>query len=147
MVFVCQNNQYGEHTKFADTQKTASVVDRAPAYAMKGIKVDGMDPAATYQAARRGRRPRPQRPGPRAARVRHVPDARPRAQRQERVHGPRECWPPQVAADPVPRFRQWLLDNGHADEATLAGIEARVQAEIDDAYERPRPIRPPTRRP
>ena len=48
VVFVCQNNQYGEHTKFADTQKTASVVDRAAAYAMKGIKVDGMDPAATY---------------------------------------------------------------------------------------------------
>ena len=52
VVFVCQNNQYGEHTRFADTQKTAWVVDRAAAYAMKGIKVDGMDPVATYEGAR-----------------------------------------------------------------------------------------------
>ena len=41
VVFVCQNNQYGEHTKYADTAKNASVVDRAAAYAMKGMQVDG----------------------------------------------------------------------------------------------------------
>jgi 2-oxoisovalerate dehydrogenase E1 component len=41
----------------------------------------------------------------------------------------------EVAADPVPRYRQWLLDNGYADEATLAGIEEKAQADVDAAYE------------
>ena len=53
VVFVCQNNQYGEHTRYSDTaqqRRPSSTVP--PAYAMKGIKVDGMDPVATYLAAK-----------------------------------------------------------------------------------------------
>ena len=37
--------------------------------------------------------------------------------------------------DPVPAFRAWLLDNGHADEATLAEMEETITAAIDDAVE------------
>ena len=88
VVFVCQNNQYGEHTRYSDTARNASVVDRAAAYAMKGIKVDGMDPVATYLAAKEAVDHARSGDGPGAARVRDVPHARPRAQRQERVHGP-----------------------------------------------------------
>ena len=39
------------------------------------------------------------------------------------------------ANDPVPRYRARLLEEGQADEATLADIEARVVAEVDAAYE------------
>ena len=59
VVFVCQNNQYGEHTKFADTQKTRRWSTGPPAYGMKGIKVDGMDPAATYAGCRSRPSPTP----------------------------------------------------------------------------------------
>src|SRR4029450_6822648 len=52
LVFVCQNNQYGEHTRYSDTSRNPSVVDRAAAYAMTGIKVDGMDPVAMYLGAK-----------------------------------------------------------------------------------------------
>jgi len=133
VVFVCQNNQYGEHTKFSDTQKTASVVDRAAAYAMKGIKVDGQDPVATYQAAVEAVAHARSGLGPVLLEcvtfrtLGHVLSDKNEYMDPEMLAG-------HVAADPVPRFRQWLLDNGQ-DEATLAGIEERVQAEIDAAYE------------
>lgn len=134
VVFVCQNNQYGEHTKFEDTQKTASVVERAGAYAMKGIKVDGMDPVATYLAAVEAVAHARSGQGPVLLEcvtfrtLGHVLSDKNEYMDPERLAA-------HVAGDPVPRYRQWLLDNGHADEATLAGIEERVQAEIDTAYE------------
>jgi pyruvate dehydrogenase E1 component alpha subunit len=50
VVFLCQNNGYGEHTAFADHQRTARVSDRAAAYAMPGLTVDGNDPDAVFAA-------------------------------------------------------------------------------------------------
>jgi 2-oxoisovalerate dehydrogenase E1 component len=41
----------------------------------------------------------------------------------------------QKAADPLPRFRAWLIEQGEVDEATLADIEAKVAAEVNTAYE------------
>jgi pyruvate dehydrogenase E1 component alpha subunit len=40
-----------------------------------------------------------------------------------------------IAADPVPRFRRWLIDNGHADEADLAAIDADMGRQIAAAIE------------
>jgi len=50
VVFLCQNNGYGEHTAFADHQRTEKVSDRAAAYAMPGVTVDGNDPLAVHGA-------------------------------------------------------------------------------------------------
>jgi acetoin:2,6-dichlorophenolindophenol oxidoreductase subunit alpha len=50
VIFLCQNNRYGEHTAFADHQRTTRVSDRAAAYAMPGLTVDGNDPEAVHAA-------------------------------------------------------------------------------------------------
>jgi TPP-dependent pyruvate/acetoin dehydrogenase alpha subunit len=52
VVFLCQNNRYGEHTAYAQTTAIARISDRAAAYGMLGIHVDGNDPVAMYEAAR-----------------------------------------------------------------------------------------------
>jgi acetoin:2,6-dichlorophenolindophenol oxidoreductase subunit alpha len=52
IVFLCQNNGYGEHTAFAHHQRTARVSDRAAAYAMPGVTVDGNDPVAVFAAVK-----------------------------------------------------------------------------------------------
>ena len=110
VVFVCQNNQYGEHTRYSDTARNASVVDRAAAYAMKGIKVDGMDPVATYLRA-------PRRPSttPAAATgpvllecvtfrtLGHVLSDKNEYMDQDQLAE-------QIANDPVPRFRAWMVE-------------------------------------
>jgi len=51
VVFVCENNGYGEYTSQANHQAIVDVADRAPGYGMPGVVVDGMDAVAVYEAA------------------------------------------------------------------------------------------------
>ncbi len=52
IVFMCENNQYGEFTPREKTMAITDVADRAQAYGMPGVIVDGMDAVAVYEAAR-----------------------------------------------------------------------------------------------
>ena len=51
VVFVCENNGYGEYTPQANHQAIVDVADRAQGYGMPGVIVDGMDVVAVYEAA------------------------------------------------------------------------------------------------
>jgi pyruvate dehydrogenase E1 component alpha subunit len=51
VVFVCENNGYGEYTSQANHQAIVDVADRAAGYGMPGVVVDGMDAIAVYEAA------------------------------------------------------------------------------------------------
>jgi TPP-dependent pyruvate/acetoin dehydrogenase alpha subunit len=51
VVFVVQNNLYGEYTPMRDTTPIDDLADRAQAYGMPGVIVDGQDVAAVHAAA------------------------------------------------------------------------------------------------
>lgn len=51
VVFVCENNGFGEYTPQARHQAIVDVADRAAGYGMPGVVVDGMDAVAVYEAA------------------------------------------------------------------------------------------------
>ena len=51
VVFVCENNGYGEYTAQSNHQAIVDVADRAAGYGMPGVVVDGMDAIAVYEAA------------------------------------------------------------------------------------------------
>ncbi|MBM4205767.1 MAG: thiamine pyrophosphate-dependent dehydrogenase E1 component subunit alpha [Gammaproteobacteria bacterium] len=51
VVFVCENNGYGEYTPQRNHQAIVDVADRAAGYGMPGVVVDGMDAVAVYEAA------------------------------------------------------------------------------------------------
>jgi len=51
LVFVCENNFYGEFTQQPDHQTIKDVAERAAAYNMPGLTIDGMDVTAVYEAA------------------------------------------------------------------------------------------------
>jgi len=142
VVFVCQNNEFGEFTPRHESQRIERVAQRADAYGMPGVTVDGNDPLATYAAAR---------------------DAIARARGGD---GPMlvECStyrfmghfygdpmgymdPDQlaagVAADPVAGYRQRLVDDGTATEAELANLEAEVAGAVDAAFEFAKASPPP----
>jgi len=51
IVFVCENNGFGEYTKQSNHQAIVDVADRASGYGMPGVIVDGMDVMAVYEAA------------------------------------------------------------------------------------------------
>lgn len=51
VLFVCENNGYGEYTAQANHQAIVDVADRAAGYGMPGVIVDGMDAIAVHEAA------------------------------------------------------------------------------------------------
>ncbi|MCD2371135.1 thiamine pyrophosphate-dependent dehydrogenase E1 component subunit alpha [Bacillus paralicheniformis] len=53
VIFVAENNGYGEATPFSYASSCESIADRAAAYGIPGIRVDGKDAAAVFQAAGR----------------------------------------------------------------------------------------------
>src|SRR5579864_6121898 len=111
VVLICQNNQYAEMTPVGETIHIGQIADRALAYAMPGVRVDGNDPVAVHgelsaavDRARRGGGP---------TLVECV---------TFRFNGhyfgdPMAYIPPEqlqraIAADPVPHFRARLIADG-----------------------------------
>ena len=134
VVFVCQNNQYGEFTPIREAQKVERISDRAAAYGLPGVTVDGNDPWAMYAAAaeaieraRRGEGPTLIEANTYRFMGHYFGDQMPYMDVEE--------YRAAVAADPVPRFRSQLIADGLATEDELAAIEAQAGADADAAIE------------
>ncbi|HEY3654692.1 MAG TPA: thiamine pyrophosphate-dependent dehydrogenase E1 component subunit alpha [Steroidobacteraceae bacterium] len=134
VVFVCQNNRYGEHTRYAVTTPIDQIAKRADAYGMPGIHVDGNDPLAMYSAAKQAVDRARSGGGPTLIEAMtfrfqgHVfGDADAYMDPKEKAE-----W---VAKDPVPPFRAWLIAKRHASESQLNEIEQAIEREIDEALE------------
>jgi pyruvate dehydrogenase E1 component alpha subunit len=52
VVWICENNGWALSARFEEQSPTADVADRAVAYGMPGVVVDGQDPIAVFAAAR-----------------------------------------------------------------------------------------------
>ncbi|MBO9376216.1 thiamine pyrophosphate-dependent dehydrogenase E1 component subunit alpha [Sphingomonas histidinilytica] len=133
VIFVCQNNEWGEHTAY-DKTSNVRVADRAAAYGIPGERVDGNDPFAMYAAAREAIERARAGEGPTLIEAMtyrfhgHVfgdQDAYMDKERKARA----------MADDPVPRFRARLIADGVASEEQLAEMEAGIEAQIDEAVE------------
>jgi pyruvate dehydrogenase E1 component alpha subunit len=131
VVFVCQNNGYGEHTRYELATSARQISDRAAGYQMPGVTIDGNDPLAVYAAAREAIARARAGGGPTLIEAKtfrfhgHVfgdADA-------YMAPGEKEA---AMARDPVPRFRTWLLEGGVA-ESELAALEAEIDREIEEA--------------
>jgi acetoin:2,6-dichlorophenolindophenol oxidoreductase subunit alpha len=134
VVFVCQNNQYGEHTRYNVATSAARVSDRAASYRMPGVTVDGNDPLAVYSAAREAIERARAGEGPTLLEgmtfrfFGHVfGDADAYMKKGEKEAA--------MAKDPVPAFRQWLIQNEHASDADLTAMESAIERELDAAVE------------
>jgi acetoin:2,6-dichlorophenolindophenol oxidoreductase subunit alpha len=134
VVFVCQNNGYGEHTRYNVATSAARVSDRAAAYQMPGVTVDGNDPLAMYAAAREAVERARAGQGPTLLEgltfrfFGHVfGDADAYMKKGEKDAA--------MAKDPVPAFRRWLIQNGHSSEADLTAIESAIARDLDAAVE------------
>jgi len=131
VVFVCQNNGYGEHTRYDIATSARRVSDRAAAYQMPGVTVDGNDPLAVYEAARAAIIRARDGDGPTLIEAMTF-------RFQGHVFGDADAYmapgekEAAMARDPVPRLRAWLVEGGVAD-SELAALEAAIEREIDEA--------------
>ncbi len=134
VLFVCQNNRYAEHTAYGIGTSSETIAERSKSYAMPGVTVDGNDPAEVWLAAREAVERARRGDGPTLIEAltfrfegHNFGDAA--------TYIPREELAAAKAADPMPRFRQAMIDGGHMTEEAIAALEASLSAEIDDALE------------
>ena len=63
LVWICENNGWAISVPIAEQSPTENIADRAAAYGVPGVIVDGQDAIAVHDATARGGRPRPRRRG------------------------------------------------------------------------------------
>jgi pyruvate dehydrogenase E1 component alpha subunit len=111
-----------------------NIAQRAVAYQMPGVTVNGNDPIAMHKAASEAVERARSGGGPTLIEANtfrfhgHVfGDADAYMDKHEKA-----AW---MAKDPVPLFRKWLIEAEHATEAQLAAMESDHEAQIDAAVE------------
>lgn len=134
VVFLCQNNGYAECTRYDHGTAVANVAERAAAYNMRGVTVDGNDPVAMYNAAREAIEHARNGEGPTLLEAKtfrfmghYFGDTSP--------YIPKEELSAAMARDPVPRMRAWLIENNFVAEADLVALENRIRSDLDAAVE------------
>jgi 2-oxoisovalerate dehydrogenase E1 component len=135
VLFVCENNLYATEVPLAAAAGNPNVAERAVAYGIPGIAVDGNDVLAVYEAA-----------GEAIARARHGDGptliegktyrTRPHAEgmrdggyrSQEEI----EAW---KARDPLKLYQERLLAEEVANLDEIEAIEAQVKTVVEEALE------------
>ncbi|TMF12451.1 MAG: thiamine pyrophosphate-dependent dehydrogenase E1 component subunit alpha [Chloroflexi bacterium] len=137
VVFVCENNQYMEYTPIRSvTAVEHPAADRASAYGLEPILVDGNDADVMYETARQTIDTARTGGGPslvEALTYRHGGHSRADPAKYRPDAEVRE-W---LSRDPVTRYRERLLAAG-IGEAEVNEIETRAQQKVDAATEEAR---------
>ncbi len=134
VVFVNENNGYGISCPQCKSMAVTDIADRAAAYDMPGVVVDGNDVLAVHEAvgeavkrARRGEGPTLVECKTYRWRGHFEGDACTYRCTEELNE-----W---MAKDPIPRFEEKLVESGLATAEELEGVKAAVKKELDAALE------------
>jgi TPP-dependent pyruvate/acetoin dehydrogenase alpha subunit len=134
VVFVCQNNKYAEHTAFNLGTSGESIAARGVAYAMNSVQVNGNDAVAMYGTAADAIARARAGKGPTLIEAMTF-RFRGHLLGDDSHYIPKEEMECAVADDPLPKFRQWLIDNGHGTEEQIAAIELKNRDDFEAAVE------------
>ena len=142
VVFVCENNLYMEYTPIGDvTAVEHPAADRAAAYGLDRILIDGNDADAVYRTARTAYARARAGDGPsliECMTYRHSGHSRADPAKY-RPEGELDEW---KKRDPIKLYRDRLAQFG-VGEDTILGIEAKVRRGIDEATEKCKAAPPP----
>jgi len=132
VVFLCQNNLFAECTRYEDATTVTRVSDRAASYNMRGVTVNGNDPAAMWHASREAVERARAGEGPTLLEALTF-----------RFHGhyfgdpaayiPKTELQAAMDRDPMPILRAAVIASGAATEADLDALSQDINAQIDDA--------------
>lgn len=134
VVFICENNQYGMSTSVERSTAVRRISDRAAAYSMPGITVDGNDFSAVAEAVHHAISRARAGDGPSLVenltyRWRgHSKSDRNRYRTKEEI----EAW---MARDPIVRFQVELIAHGILDEAEATSIADAAVSDVEEGIE------------
>ncbi len=132
VVYIVENNLYAECTPLSDACKLADVANRAIAYSIPGVTVDGNDVLAVYEAVNEA-----------VARARGGGGPTLVECKTYRRHGhfqgdpcnyqPKEEVEEWKKKDPIPKFRKKLVEMGIFTEQEADKVDQEINKEIDEA--------------
>jgi TPP-dependent pyruvate/acetoin dehydrogenase alpha subunit len=132
VVFALENNHYGVSTNIEYSTNIDDLSVRAQSYGIPGVRVDGFDVVAVYEAAveaveraRRGEGP--------TLLVTEAYRFEGHYAGEPEVYRERAEVDQWRQKDPIPRFHTYLIDNGKASQAELDAIDAEIKQEMVDA--------------
>jgi len=132
VVFALENNHYGVSTNIRDSCRIEDLSIRAQSYGVPGVRVDGFDVLAVYKAAvqavaraRRGEGP--------TLLVTESYRIEGHYAGEPEVYRSREEVAEYRKKDPIPRFRDHLIQEEKASQVELDQIDAEVKQEMVDA--------------
>ncbi|MEM3627197.1 MAG: pyruvate dehydrogenase (acetyl-transferring) E1 component subunit alpha [Candidatus Bathyarchaeia archaeon] len=132
VIFVCENNLYAMGTHQSRVMAIENVADRAAAYGIPGVVVDGNDVLAVREAAEEAVERARKGEGPTLLECKTY-----RHKGHSRVdpakYRPREEVEAWLARDPIKRFGERLLQMQILTEADFQKIKGEVTAEVDEA--------------
>jgi 2-oxoisovalerate dehydrogenase E1 component len=136
-VFFCRNNQYAISVPLDRQTASATIADKALAYGIHGMRVDGMDPFAVYVATEEAIRRARAGEGPtliEAVTYRFGPHGTADDPHRYRSEDEEREW---RSKDPIERLRTYLVDHGHWDDdhesALVSDIDSRLEAALSAA--------------
>ncbi|TDY64942.1 pyruvate dehydrogenase E1 component alpha subunit [Aminivibrio pyruvatiphilus] len=132
VVFVCENNMYGISNYQKHHMNISDIADRAGAYGVPGVSVDGNDVIAVYEAASEAVARARRGDGP------SIVECKTWRQRGHFEGDPAKYKDPEeqkawLAKDPIPRIEAKLIELGMATQADLDRMRAKVNEEIEAA--------------
>jgi pyruvate dehydrogenase E1 component alpha subunit len=136
VIFVCQNNQWAISIPRSKQTRSQTIAQKAIAYGIQGIQVDGNDVLAVYTAAMEAAERAREGEGPTLIEcvtyrmMMHTTADDPKRYRtEEEVEGWRK-------RDPIIRFQSYLKDKGLLNDDTIKSLDNEVVEEIQKAVER-----------
>ena len=137
VVYVCENNQYGEYTPVQKHRAAQSAADFAKVYRIQGITVDGNDVLEVYEAADTAVKRARTGDGPTILECitcrlegHWVGDVS-----LEGLYRSAEDLEDWKRKDPIERFKSKLTQQGILTEALIKKIDDSVKREIDEAIQ------------
>ena len=132
VIFVCENNLYAMGTRQSTVMVIENVADRAVAYGILGVVVDGNDVLAVYEATQKAVERARKGEGPTLIECKTY-----RHKGHSRVdpakYRPKEEVEQWLAKDPIKRFKEKLLQTNTLTESEIQQIEKEVSDEIEEA--------------
>lgn len=132
VIFVAENNMYGISNYQKNHMNIADIADRAAAYGIPGVSVDGNDVIAVYEAAAEAVARARKGDGPtliecKTWRHRGHFEGDPQVYKDQ---AEQEAW---LKKDPIPGLETKLIELNYATQADLDAIKAEIQAEVEAA--------------
>ncbi len=136
VIFLCENNGYAVSTSATYSCSVKDIADRAKAFDIPGVAVDGQDPIAVYEAVSEAVKRARSGQGPsliEAKTYRYDDHAwRMVSPIAYRTDDEMAAW---KRRDPVPVFRAELIRQGVLSDAQADEMEAQVRREVEEAVE------------